>query len=406
MCLNLAPVGRSRILAAALTVVVAVFAHAVRTCAGSGSVDAKLTEVLIPGAPDRGIFDPSITTDGSGRLFMSVSGIGSTAEGSSIGANAVRTYLAVSDDQGSSWRLAGLLNPEIEVRLDTAAAPRRGRWQSEVSALVHDAEAPRAARWKLFWHQYLNVNGDRKFQHGWIAYKEAETAEGLAAATPIKLITALGYDPVNDQAAGWTHASISGPAVVRVQDLAPDLAHCAAVSEPGVLDKPDGLYFSLVCYRGSLFGLFGVSTRVILLRCARPCTPTRPGAWSYAGTVLTEDDAKGAGMNKFSASDLFSESSRDFVAVSPVGTVPGKGAYKGCIVYRLADLSKAKIARESDARPHAEAKIGLDRDSFNGACTFLPTGANKGLLIGRVDFAKRQNVVEPTFRVFMTGVVP
>ena len=28
----------------------------------------------------------------------------------------------------------------------------------------------------------------------------------------------------------------------------------------------------------------------------------------------------------------------------------------------------------------------MNKDSFNGACTFMPSGANRGLLIGRADF--------------------
>jgi hypothetical protein len=60
----------------------------------------------------------------------------------------------------------------------------------EVTALAFDPGAPQPARWKLFWHQYLNVNGDRYFEHGWLAYKEAETPEQLVSARPVKLITA------------------------------------------------------------------------------------------------------------------------------------------------------------------------------------------------------------------------
>src|SRR5438132_7796759 len=105
----------------------------------------------------------------------------------------------------------------------------------------------------------LNVNGERRFEHGWLAYKEAETPEQLASARPVKLVTARGYDPMNDQSAGRTKSRLAGPAVIRIHELNRGLARCAAVSEPGVLAKPDALYLALICFRGSLFGLFEVS---------------------------------------------------------------------------------------------------------------------------------------------------
>jgi hypothetical protein len=230
---------------------------------------------LLAGAPDRGIFDPSIAGDRR-QLYMTVSGVSSTAAGSSLGVTAVRSYLARSQDQGRTWQLVGgVVNPDVEASLDDFPPPNRGRWQSEVTALAFDPDASQRARWKLFWHQYLNVNGDRRFEHGWLAYKEAETPEQLASARPVKLITARGYDPVNDQSAGRTKPTLAGPAVIRIQELHHDLASCAAVSEPGVLAKPDALYLVLICARGSLFGLFGVSNQVVLLKCGRPCEATR-----------------------------------------------------------------------------------------------------------------------------------
>jgi hypothetical protein len=114
----------------------------------------------------------------------------------------VRSYLARSQDQGRTWQLVGgVVNPDVEASLDDFPLPHRGRWQSEVTALAFDRDAPQPARWKLFWHQYLNVNGERRFEHGWLAYKEAETPEQLASARPVKLITARGYDRVSDQSA-------------------------------------------------------------------------------------------------------------------------------------------------------------------------------------------------------------
>jgi hypothetical protein len=95
---------------------------------------------------------------------------------------------------------------------------------------------------------YLNIDGDRKFEHGWLAYKEAETPGALATAKPVKLFTAAAYDAVNDTTTGWTRSPIAGAGVNKVQQLSPALAGCIAVSEPGLLSKPDALY---MCWSAS-----------------------------------------------------------------------------------------------------------------------------------------------------------
>jgi hypothetical protein len=111
-------------------------------------------------------------------------------------------------------------------------------------------------------------------------------------------------------------------------------------------------------------------------------------------------------MRKFSAADLFTHDGRSFVIVSPVGTVPGEGAYKGCAVFPFEDLATGAITRDRGRRPYLDAFVELDKDSFNGACAFLPDGPQRGLVIGQVDFAARRGGIEPTFRIFATGVMP
>jgi hypothetical protein len=76
---------------------------------------ASKTEIVISGAPDHGVFDPSVARSDSGRLYMSLSGVSSTAEGGSLGALAVRTLLAHSDDQGRSWQLDAQFHSSADV---------------------------------------------------------------------------------------------------------------------------------------------------------------------------------------------------------------------------------------------------------------------------------------------------
>jgi hypothetical protein len=363
--------------------------------------------IAIAGATDHGVFDPSIARSEDGRLYMSLSGVASSSEGVLLDNLAVRIMLARSDDQGVNWQLVGAaVNPDIAVRLDAFAAPHRGRWQSEVSALLYDPFAPEEARWKLFWHQYLNANGERRFEHGWLAYKEARQPEALATARPVKLFTALGYDTADDQPSSPAHSPIAGAAVSKIQALHKDLARCAAVSEPGALAKPDGVYLVLTCFEGSFLGLFGVHNRVVLLKCARPCRAEAPGAWSYVGTLLTESDAQRLSMRKFSGSDLTSFGDSDYLIVSPVGTVPGEGSYKGCAVFRLDRLDQAQIARDKSGAPQVHRFVQFSAETFNGACTTAPEGPHAGLVMGEVEFAPRANGVEPMFRIFATDQQP
>jgi hypothetical protein len=383
---------------------VALGIQALAPCARAGQTDAKRTEIIIPGAPGHGIFDPSIVSNGRGKLYMALSGVHAVVPGGGFDTYGVSTYLAVSSNQGKSWKLLGVINPAIQVQL--GRKPRRGIWQSEVPVLAFDPQAPKQARWKLIWHQYLNIKGDRKFEHGWIAYKEAATPRALASAKPMKLFTAWGYDKVNSDPSGWTRPAIPGPGVNKLHKMVRGLKNCVALSEAGMMAKPDALYLSMMCFKPKLLGLLGASHHVILLKCARPCNATAPGAWSYVGTVLTPDDAKNLNLRKFCATDLFSEGGHDYITVSPVGKVPVKSAYKGCYVFRFADLARGKVERRGDGRPAVVTRISLNKKSFNGACSFLPVGPAKGLVIGQVEFFLRNKKPGAIFHLYNTNTAP
>jgi len=86
------------------------------------------------------------------------------------------------------------------------------------------------------------------------------------------------------------------------------------------------------------------------------------------GTVLTQADAGALGFGKFSASDLYSAGGRDFVTVSPVGSVPVPDSYEGCVVFRFVDLSSARLVRDAGGRPQVEARFHIYRSGV------VPTG--------------------------------
>lgn len=160
----------------------------------------------------------------------------------------------------------------------------------------------------------------------------------------------------------------------KVRKLASALENCVAVSEPGLLAKPDALYLSMICFKPKLLGLLGASHHVILLKCARPCEAAAPGAWSHAGTVLTPDDSEALNLGKFSASDLFSDGGHDYITVSPDGKTPVDGAYKGCAVFRFANLARGKLEHGANRHPVPVATASVS----SAECTLWTKGLSAG----------------------------
>jgi hypothetical protein len=343
---------------------------------------ASLAELRLDGAPSHGIFDPSVARAADGTLYMSLSGVEAAGGDARLARLAVRTLLARSTDDGAHWQLAGTINADIGFTALRKGKPLAARWQSEVSALAHDPWDVPGARWKLAWHQYLRLDDERRFEHGWIAYREAATPEALSGATPVKLLGSFAYAAVDDDAASWTKPPIAGAPRLRSEQLAHALANCAVFTEPSLLARPEGLYLALVCHELKAFGLLGVASRVVLLRCSRPCGT--PQAWHYVGTVLDMRDAKALGVQKMSASDLFEEGDAAFLTVSPVGKDPGNDAYKGCWVIPFRDIATGQLARDARGTPTVQQRISLERDSFNGACSHVPDGPQRRLLIGQL----------------------
>lgn len=366
---------------------------------------ATLLELRPEGAPSHGVFDPSVAKAGDGTLYMSLSGVDAADGDARLARLAVRTLLAKSTDEGAHWQLLGTINPDIGFSAVEKGKPKVARWENEVSALAYDPWDVPSARWKLAWHQYLKLDDERRFEHGWIAYREAATPEGLAAETPVKLLGSYAYAAINDDAAGWTKPPIGGAPRLRGERLSRELANCAVFTEPGLLARPEGVYMALVCHELKAFGLLGVASRVVLLRCSRPCGD--PASWHYLGTVLDMRDAKALGVKKFSASDLLEQDGTAFLTVSPVGRNPGNEAYKGCWVLPFKDIATAQLQRDARGTPSTRLRVTLDRDSFNGACSHVPAGVHGGLLVGQLAI----DVADPkgptgSFHLYASGLGP
>jgi len=361
------------------------------------------TLISLPKVSASGVFDPSVADTPPGeRAWMSFSAVDPSPRWPDKDTRTITTRLAYSDDRGATWTDAGYRLNDIS---EAGSGSKAATWVNEVSSLVYDRYAPPEERWKLFWHHYLRVNEDGEFQNGWIGYKSAASPQALRSATELKLFGARAYDAVNDDPQSRTHPPVGGPPLIRVHALHKDLAMCVALTEPGAMATPSGLYLSLDCFEPKVqnavgllaMGILGVKGRVMMLKCDAPCHPANPGAWRYIATMLTDDDAKAAGFLRYSASDLFAQDGNAYLMVSPVSDKPVKASYNGCHIYRFSNLEKAMLELDRD-KPRIIRKVQGHPGSFNGACTFQTSVAPSGFLYGEIDFAGR-----PVFRIFQTG---
>ena len=99
---------------------------------GSGPFPRPLE---LPNPEPNGVFDPNLARDPeTGRLWMAYSGVSGPA-----GSGLVSTHLAYSDDDGTTWCHAGVVNQARDVPREeqpARVAGSNGHWNHEVAAIV------------------------------------------------------------------------------------------------------------------------------------------------------------------------------------------------------------------------------------------------------------------------------
>ena len=237
------------------------------------------------------------------------------------------------------------------------------------------------------WHHYLVVNQQRRFEHGWIGYKEAATPEGLVAAAEHKLFAGVGYHKANDSTTGPTSSPLGGAPLIALPALHQNMRQCAAATEPGLIATKDAVYLALVCADGAN------ERATHLLRCAQPCRATAPGSWAYVTTILRNSDAVGLGYLRFTAPDLVEANGRYYAIASPEGDKPFADAYNGCAVFEFANLAKGELT------PKPVKTITGSPDVFTGACTYHVEHRG-GVIYGEL----HPNAAPDVARLFTRGV--
>lgn len=153
-----------------------------------------------PAAP-MGIFDPSVVYP-KGALA------GAMAYSAVKAKDDIATRIAVSDDEGLTWRFAAQANVAQAVPADA------GNLISEVSSLVVDPLEPSAdRRWKLFSHRYLAKGAALHYDIGHIALPGGALAlsVGCVSVPPegprirVELLLSV------DHAGSWSHVGVLVP---------------------------------------------------------------------------------------------------------------------------------------------------------------------------------------------------
>lgn len=337
-----------------------------------------------------GVFDPSLTEDACGRVWMSYSAVRNAASGLRL----VSTRIARANSQGSGWEDVGVMVNNASEYTANPVGPLMGTWQHEVSRIVYDAYASGPSqRWKLLWHRYrweqtsVGSPGAPLFQHGWIALSTSAQAGGPWSPEH-KLFVGTLYDAAAND-------GIIGPPEYYLPSLDAALGACLAFTEPGMLALPAGVYISLKCATGA-----GGAGNVVLLRCDHEFNP---GTCTYRGTLLTGTEAAsynnvfGPGANSFtgfSASELFSVRSTAYLLVTPTEL----DAYRGCLVFELNDVDNAVLLRDAGSVAVVRRSLRGSAGSFNGACGYTAANTALGVL-----YSETVPPASPVFRISGSG---
>ena len=321
---------------------------------------------------NQGVFDPSLDAEvDSDTVWMSYSTVSTSVQWPAENVSVVHNRLAQSVDGGSSFSFVNEINPVQDVTVDLAAPNNAGSWVSEVSSLAYDAAAEPDQRWKLIWHHYLQIAGERHFEHGWLGYRTAAQPDQLKDATEIKLFGAGIYDPINNATDGVTQAPVGGAPLIDIRDLDPELADCAVLSEPGWLSDSDALYLAVGCFQ-----INPRENRMILLACAHPCAVTESGAWRFVATLLVNANARVLGFESFSAPDLFVSNGATYLWISTGSDFPYPDSYNGCRAFRFTNLAGGVLQTDAGGQPTPILILNGLPGTFNGACA-LHSAAGK-----------------------------
>jgi hypothetical protein len=354
---------------------------------GSGATDpppitTAATELAVVGTPGTGgVFDPAPMSDGSANLWMSYSMVRPSPNLATM--NQVRTRIAVSPDRGVTWTDLGIdpngLNYDDFQVPDGSGGAMWATWRYEVSRLLHDPDDIPSRRWKLLWHRVLAIGAGPVFQDSWVGLATAPSAGGPWSAER-KLFTGSAYNGAD------MNAFIGAPEFPLAALHAAALGGCPVFTEPGMLARSDGIYVSLQC---------APVGKILLLRCDRAFSSCSYLGDSLGGSEAAQFSLVGQSLNGFSASELVDVGGTAYLIVT--GYEPPPDTYRGCLVFRVADLATAALVRSSGV-PVLVKRVAGTSGSFNGACGYHSAAGGSGIIYSEASSAS------PQFHLFRSGI--
>ena len=360
----------------------------VASCGGGGGSDAAppsvtVAEISVAGTPgSNGIFDPAPMADTAGNLWMSHSSVQPSSNVPAM--NRVRTRIASSPDHGNTWTDIGvdpngIATADFQVP-DGSGGTLWATWRFEVSRLLYDPDDIPARRWKMLWHRVLAIPAGSLFQNGWVGLATAPAPGGPWSAER-KLFTGTLYNATD------MDAFIGAPEFPLAAQYNAQLGGCIAFTEPGMLARSDGIYVSLQC---------ATLGKIILLRCDRAFS-----ACDYRGDLLAAGEAaqfsqSGQSLNGFAASELVDVGGTPYLIVT--GYEPPPDTYRGCMVFRIADLAAASVER-SGGNPVLVKRVSGTAGSFNGACGYHAEASGSGII-----YSEYSPTTTPQFHLFASRI--
>ena len=359
---------------------------------GDGGLAATLA---ILGDPDAGlgIFDPSVWYPSDADAGAMVYSVVAPDQ------NGVHTRIALSDDEGRSWRFAAEVNQASAVSISTndvavcGQATCAGTLVHEVASLVIDPGDTPERRYQVFGHTYFTNTsaGGVVGLHPDIGVLSLFTAGAPAGPwTETRLL-------------GWSGTSaFSSDRVSQDASTDPSLAglrHCVALTEPGALLRRQGSATVLDLALGCVFlANGGPQVEIDLIR-----STDHGRTFHFVSTLLAADDALALGYPTplLNAPDLFEWAGQTWLFATPTGTarLPGggtSGGYRGCLVFAMADLDAGTLQRNAGV-PVVRASWTGAAEQFVGACT-VAEGAR---MMGVAGDVLAQS--PPLFGIFNTG---
>ena len=327
---------------------------------------------------NNGIFDISIEYDSKGIGWMAYSRV--------ILPKYVETRVAKSTDKGKTWKFIKTVNRSKDGYQQLGKKKQKGAWRNETPSLLYDPQDKPHRRWKLFYQRYLSKppykKGKSLFEHGWIAYKYAETPEG-PWSKPIRLF-----------------GSKANKCKVDLNTLNKDLKDNVFYNEIGTI-VVDGVIYLSVDSSTTPTGVGEWRKRKIVLFSSKDHGKT----WHYVNTLTDFDDAKEFGYLIFTGSSLVREGKKLYLLVTPAGRkglfVKNRG-HDGTYVLEFDDISKAKLKRDKNNNLLVHKIIKPDPEMHSGGLSdYDEQNTNGGVLFSQLT-SKAKHRPE-FFQVYSTG---